>query len=82
MKLDVNMEFKRSLLTGIGMVCATVALCVGALDKVSYLAIMGGGWATYFGTRTVEEAGKRRNAHEAYISDNMLKAKEKKAGEQ
>ena len=77
MKLDVNMEFKRSLLTGIGMVCATVALCVGALDKVSYLAIMGGGWATYFGTRTIEE-GKKRN-HEAYISDNMRAARERAA---
>jgi len=61
MKLDVNMEFKRSILAGIVAICATVALCFKAIDPTMWASIVGGVYTSYVAVRTVEE--KRKNGN-------------------
>ena len=63
MGFDVNVEFKRSMLAVVIAVCATVALCFKAIEPPLWASIVGGIYASYFTTRTVEEVQKRKNGN-------------------
>ena len=63
MRLDVNMEFKRSILSGIAMACATVALCVKAISPGEWSAAMAVAFGSYTAIRTGELIADRKAAN-------------------
>ncbi len=63
MGFDVNVEFKRSMLAAVIAVCATVALCLKAIDQQVWMYFVGAIFASYFTTRTVEEVQKRKDGN-------------------
>ena len=77
MKFEHLVEFKRSALAGITIICATVALCFKAIDVTTWTGIVGGAYALYTGVRTKEEHARIKNGYGGgYINENTAKAKE------